>query len=96
MPDAAATFDNSFDDPLLGPWLKGFPPAAEPLKRSALATQGWHLLSGALPFPIAVLKRSALEHNVAWLQGFATLEDARDTLLPQSLELLMHGLRSRT
>lgn len=32
---------------------------------------------------------------LTWLQGFATLEDARDTLLPQSLELLMNGLRSR-
>lgn len=29
---------------------------------------------------------------MAWLQGFASLDDARDTLLPQSLALLMSGL----
>jgi D-serine dehydratase len=78
MPDTAATFD----DPLLGPWLKGFPPAAEPLKSSALGARGWHLLSGQLPFPIAVLKRSALEHNVAWLQDFVR---------ERGLELAPHG-----
>lgn len=31
---------------------------------------------------------------MAWLQGFATFEDARDTVLPQSLELLFRGLRA--
>jgi D-serine dehydratase len=78
MHDAAA----SLDDPLLGPWLKGFPPAADPLKRQALAAKNWHLLSGDLPFPIAILKRSALEHNVAWLQAFVR---------ERGLELAPHG-----
>lgn len=59
------------DDPLLGPWLKGFPPAAEPLRRAQLAQQGWNVLAGHLPLPLAVLKAEALQHNLAWMQAFA-------------------------
>jgi D-serine dehydratase len=63
---------DAFDpDPLLGPWLKGFPPAAEPVRRSQLARQGWQVLAGHLPLPIAVLKAGALAHNLAWMQAFA-------------------------
>jgi D-serine dehydratase len=58
-------------DPLLGPWLKGFPPAAAPVPRSGLAALGWNVLAGDLPLPVAVLRRSALEHNIAWMQAFA-------------------------
>lgn len=58
-------------DPLLGPWLKGFPPAAEPLRRSQLAGRGWRLLDGDLPLPVAVLKAGALAHNLRWMQAFA-------------------------
>lgn len=67
---ADPTLDN-LHDPLLGPWLKGYPPAAEPLRRSQLARQGWNVLAGHLPLPIAVLKASALSHNLAWMQAFA-------------------------
>ncbi|MBL8334099.1 MAG: amino acid deaminase [Rubrivivax sp.] len=69
-------------DPLLGPWLKGYPPAAEPVRRSALARQGWRLTDAALPFPLAVLRQSALAHNLAWLQTFAA---------ERGLDLAPHG-----
>lgn len=69
-------------DPLLGPWLKGYPPAAEPLRRSQLARQGWQLLAGHLPLPLAVLKAGALAHNLAWMQRFT-----RD----RGLDLAPHG-----
>lgn len=69
-------------DPLLGPWLKGYPPAAEPVRRSALARQGWRLTEAALPFPLAVLRQSALAHNLAWLQAFAA---------ERGLDLAPHG-----
>lgn len=59
------------EDPLLGPWLKGFPPAARPLRRSQLAQQGWRVADGALPLPLAVLQESALAHNLRWMQDFA-------------------------
>jgi len=78
MPDPA----QDLDDPLLGPWLKGFPPAAEPLRRSQLARQGWRLPDGHLPFPVAVLKASALTHNLTWMQAFAR---------ERGLDLAPHG-----
>lgn len=70
------------EDPLLGPWLKGYPPAAEPLRRSQLARQGWRLPDGDLPLPVAVLKASALSHNLAWMQAFAQ---------QRGLDLAPHG-----
>ncbi|CDG82465.1 alanine racemase [Janthinobacterium agaricidamnosum] len=57
-------------DPLLDFHYKGFPPAAGALHRSAIGLQGWNVLRGDLPLPLAVLKRSALEHNIAWMQDF--------------------------
>ena len=74
---------DTFDpDPLLGPWLKGFPPAAEPVRRSQLARQGWQVTAGHLPLPVAVLKASALTHNLAWMQAFAS---------ERGLDLAPHG-----
>jgi len=67
----APTCTDDLADPLLGPWLKGYPTAAPPVRRSQLAQRGWRVLDGDLPLPLAVLKRSALEHNVAWMQDFA-------------------------
>ena len=58
-------------DPLIGPGFKGFPLGHAALRRSAVAGAGWNVLAGDLPFPIAVLKRDALAHNVGWLQGQA-------------------------
>ena len=78
----AADAAPDFDDPLLGPWLKGFPPAAEPLRRSQLARQGWNVLDGHLPLPLAVLKADALRHNLAWMQAFAR---------ERALDLAPHG-----
>ncbi len=51
--------------------LKGFPHGHAPVARHAIAAQGWNLLDGRLPLPLAVLRRSALEHNLAWMQAFA-------------------------
>ncbi|MCZ2290854.1 MAG: alanine racemase [Burkholderiales bacterium] len=71
MATTVAATDADLADPLLGPWLKGFPPAAQPLRRSQLARQGWRVADGALPLPLAVLKESALAHNLRWMQRFA-------------------------
>jgi D-serine dehydratase len=35
-----------------------------------LKTQGWNILMGDLPFPVAVLKQSALDHNSRWMRSF--------------------------
>ena len=50
--------------------LKGFPLGQAPLRRADVATQGWRVLHGDLPLPLAVLKDSALTHNLAWMQRF--------------------------
>ncbi|MEY4100666.1 MAG: hypothetical protein RL300_1837 [Pseudomonadota bacterium] len=50
---------------------KSYPFTAMPCLASALAGKGWNILANDLPFPLAVLQRSALNHNLAWMQAFA-------------------------
>lgn len=76
-------------DPLLGPWLKGFPHAAPPLRRSEVAAQGWNLWAGDLPLPLAVVKVAQLRHNLQWMQqfverqGIAFAPHGKTTMSPQ-------------
>ena len=67
-----------------GPWLKGFPVDVPPLDRDALVGRGWNVLAGdlPLPLPLAVIKRSALAHNLRWMQDFAAA---------RGLDLAPHG-----
>ncbi|MBA2673538.1 amino acid deaminase [Ramlibacter sp.] len=58
-------------DFILDATQKGFPLAAAPAPAGALAQRGWHLLADDLPYPLAVLRRPALEHNLRWMQDFA-------------------------
>lgn len=60
----------AMSDDRLGPWLKGFPAVRGPIARADIAGQRWNVLAGDLPLPLAVLKRRALEHNIAWMQAF--------------------------
>ncbi|MBV8035299.1 alanine racemase [Roseateles sp.] len=53
----------------LGPWLKGFPARQPPLPLADVAQRGWTLAE--LPTPLAVVRRQALAHNIAWMQDFA-------------------------
>lgn len=69
-------------DPLLGPEHKGYPPAAPPLRRSAIGAQGWSVVAGDLPLPLAVIRQPALRHNLGWQQRFAR---------ERGLELAPHG-----
>lgn len=50
---------------------KGFPLAAVPCRLDEIGMRAWNILNGDLPFPIAVLRDSALRHNLAWMQEFA-------------------------
>ncbi len=56
-------------DPLIGPGFKGFPHGHRGLRRSEVARAGWNALAGDLPLPFALLKRDAIEHNLAWMQA---------------------------
>jgi D-serine dehydratase len=58
-------------DPLLDATFKGFPHGAVPMPRSRVGAQGWNVLAGDLPLPLAVIRRDALAHNVGWMQRFA-------------------------
>ncbi len=62
---------NDILDPLLDATSKGFPQASAPLRRSAIGAQGWNVLAGDLPLPLAVVKRDALQHNLGWMQRYA-------------------------
>lgn len=66
----------------LGPPLKGFPHRHPPVAREAIGTLGWNVLAGDLPLPLAVLRQSALVHNVAWMQAFVR---------ERGIELVPHG-----
>lgn len=70
------------NDTLLDTRYKGFPRTSPPLARSAIGSAGWHVLDGKLPLPLAVIKRSALAHNLAWMQAFVR---------ERGIELAPHG-----
>ena len=58
-------------DPQLNSSFKGFPPAHAPLQLSQVGAQGWQVLRGDLPFPLAVIHRARLRNNLQWMQAFA-------------------------
>ena len=86
MTDTAAP---SFDDPLLGSSFKGYPRTQAPRRRSEIGAAGWNVLAGDLPLPLAVIKREALEHNLAWMQarvrewGIDLAPHGKTTMSPQ-------------
>lgn len=61
----------TFDDPLISPIFKGFPHHSAPLRRSVIGAQGWNVLRGDLPLPLAVIRRDLMQHNLTWMQDFA-------------------------
>lgn len=65
-----------------GAHLKGFPTGTAPLPRDQIARQGWNLLRGDLALPLAVIKQSALQHNLRWMRDFCA---------ERGLDLAPHG-----
>ena len=69
--------------------VKGLPPAAAPVRLGDVGNRGWNLLKGDLPLPVAVIKRSALDHNSGWMRRFLEMTDAsiaphgKTTMAPQ-------------
>ena len=59
----------SLDEQLLIPGVKGLP-ITEPLHQGAIGVQGWKVLHADTSFPVAVLKTSALKHNLDWMRRF--------------------------
>ena len=50
-----------------------------------MGQQGWSLLEGHLSLPLAVLKQSAIDHNLAWMQRFCK---------SKNLDIAPHGKTS--
>ena len=81
--------DADFLDPTLDTQYKGYPRTAAPRRRSEISAAGWNMLAGDLPLPLAVLKREALEHNLAWMQarvdewGVSFAPHGKTTMSPQ-------------
>jgi D-serine dehydratase len=73
---------NELLDPLLNASFKGFPHGSAPLRRSQVSGQGWNVLRGDLPLPLAVIRADRLGHNLGFMQGFAH---------DRGLELAPHG-----
>jgi D-serine dehydratase len=79
-------------DPLLDATFKGFPHGAVPVPRSHVGQLGWNVMAGDLPLPLAVIRRSALAHNVGWMQRFANdagvsfAPHGKTTMSPQLFE----------
>jgi len=49
---------------------KGFPHSAPAMRLRDVASHRWNILRGDTPFPVAVVKRSAMRHNSAWMREF--------------------------
>ncbi len=84
-------------DFVLNAACKGFPLAAEPCPVSQLGDRGWHLLDDALAYPVAVLRRPALAHNLAWMQDFvqrkgvALAPHGKTTLSPELFRMQLQA-----
>lgn len=82
-------------DPLLDGSVKGFPPGQAPLQLSQVGAQGWDVLRGDLPFPLALVHRARLQNNLQWMQAFAQARGiqmaphGKTTLSPQLFQRQM-------
>ena len=57
----ASILDSSF---------KAYPHRAPPCAVRDVAARAWNVIRGDLPFPVALLKESAIAHNLAWMADF--------------------------
>ena len=62
----------SLPNDMLQAGMKGYPHGHAAMRCADVAQRGWNVLAGDLPLPLAVLKREALEHNLAWMQRQTT------------------------
>lgn len=76
---------------------KAYPSWAAPLPSSAIAAQGWHILQTDWPLPCAVLRQSALSHNLNWMQrlvrqtGIDLAPHGKTTLSPELFQAQLHA-----
>jgi D-serine dehydratase len=56
---------------------KGFPLAARTMSLRDIGRQGWNVLRGDVPFPVAIVRRSAMRQNSAWMREFTRASGVR-------------------
>ena len=56
---------------LLDARCKSYPLTASACRSDQIGGRGWALLNDDCAYPLAVLKRSALQHNLQWMQAYA-------------------------
>jgi D-serine dehydratase len=82
------TIENILDE-TLDASFKGFPLEREPFRVCDAGHQGLSVLDGSLPFPVALLRESALRHNAEWFgrfiaeTGVSLCPHGKTTLAPQ-------------
>jgi D-serine dehydratase len=63
--------EGALADLILDPATKGLPFGTGGLRLGDVGRQGWSMLRGDLPLPLAVIKRDVLAANSAWMSAFA-------------------------
>lgn len=61
---------STLDALVLDPSTKGLPYGAPSLKVGEIGEQGWSVLDGDLPLPLAVVREAVVKANSAWMQAF--------------------------
>ena len=56
---------------VVDPTTKGFPLDAPAMRVADIGDQGWNVLEGDLPLPLAVIRRDVLKTNSRWMTRFA-------------------------
>jgi D-serine dehydratase len=76
---------------------KSFPLGAVPCQTENIADRHWNVLADDLAYPLAVIRRSALDHNIAWMQdyagrkGIALAPHGKTTMSPELFALQLAG-----
>lgn len=58
-------------DVLVDAATKGIPALVQPLRLSELGMQGWNVLAGDCPLPLAAIRTDIMASNSAWMMSFA-------------------------
>jgi D-serine dehydratase len=70
---------------------------SQPLQQQDIAQQQWNVLNADTSFPVAVLKQSALQHNLQWMKKFcATMNvvlapHGKTTMSPQLFDMQLEN-----
>jgi D-serine dehydratase len=63
--------NNPAADVLIDGSTKGIPASSPPLRVSDVSSQGWNVLAGDCPLPLAVIRTDIVTANSAWMMAFA-------------------------